>query len=274
VKSSPNKRFVDIEKVIASKNPKLVEWLPNFVLKYIKRIAHEDDINQVMSNLAHLHGMEFVHGLIQEFNVEVVLKGGENIPVDRPVIFAANHPLGALDGVVFMYALGQHRQDIKILVNDLMMNIPNFQPMFIPINKHGSNSRAVTSVIEETFKGDHAVLVFPAGLVSRKQEGGVIKDLEWQKSFVNKSKKYQKDVVPVYIEGRNSNFFYNIARLRKKLGIKANLEMFYLSDEMFNQRGKKITIHIGKPLSYSYFDKTKSEKEWAQVVKDLVYQIG
>jgi len=273
VELNEKKSFVDIEKVMASKNKKLLKWIPRFVLNYIKRIVHEDDINEVMSKLGHLHGMEFVKGLIEEFNVDVVLKGAENIPTDRPVIFAANHPLGALDGVVFMHALGQFRTDIKILVNDLMMNIPNFQPMFIPINKHGSNSRAVTGLIEETFKGDNTVLVFPAGLVSRKQNG-VIKDLEWQKSFINKSKRYQKDVVPVYIEGRNSDFFYNLAIIRKKLGIKANIEMFYLSDEMFGQRNKKITIHIGKPIAYSYFDKTKSEKEWAQVVKDLVYQIG
>jgi putative hemolysin len=267
-----NKPFVEIEKVIAAKNPRLLQWLPKFVLNYIKRIAHEKDINHVMSKLSDKQGMDFVNELIKEFNVEVVLKGEENIPRDRSVIFASNHPLGGLDGVVFMHALGKFRKNIKILVNDLMMNIPNFQPMFIPINKHGSNSRAVTMVIDETYRGDNSVLVFPAGLVSRKQNG-VIKDLEWQKSFINKAKKYQKDVVPVFMDGRNSNFFYNIAILRKFLRIKANLEMFYLSDEMFSQRGKKITIHIGKPISHHYFDKSKTDLEWAQVVKEIVYQI-
>jgi putative hemolysin len=128
-------------------------------------------------------------------------------------------------------------------------------------------------LIEETYAGDYAVLVFPAGLVSRKQDIG-IKDLEWKKSFISKSKKYKKDIVPVYIEGRNSNFFYNFAKLRKRIGIKSNFEMLFLPDEMFSQRGKKVIIHIGKPIPYSCFDKSKSENEWAEEVKQIVYRMA
>jgi len=117
------------------------------------------------------------------------------------------------------------------------------------------------------------VLVFPAGLVSRKQEEG-IKDLEWKKSFISKARRYKKDIVPVYIEGKNSNFFYNLAKLRKKVGINANIEMFYLADEMFAQKGKKVTIHVGKPISYHYFDVSKSDKEWAEEVKEQVYAMA
>lgn len=264
--------FIDIEKVIKDKNPKLQRWLPGFVLAYIKRIAHEKDINQVMRNNGHLQGIDFVNALIMEFGVDVELKGAENIPMHRPVIFAPNHPLGGLDGIAFMYALGKHRTDIRFLVNDILTNIKNFEPMFVPVNKHGANSREVTQLIEETYSGDHAVLVFPAGLVSRKQAHGVM-DLEWKKSFISKAKKYKKDIVPVFIEGRNSNFFYNFAKIREKLGIKANLEMFYLADEMFSQKGKKVTVHIGKPISYQYFAQSKSEKQWAEEVKQIVYNL-
>ncbi|MGY6742445.1 MAG: 1-acyl-sn-glycerol-3-phosphate acyltransferase [Cecembia sp.] len=267
------KPFIDIEQVLKNKNAKLHQWLPGFVLRYIKRIVHEKDINQVMAKIGHLQGMDFVNALIHEFGVEVSLTGAENIPMDVPVIFASNHPLGGMDGVAFMYALGKYRTDIRFLVNDILTNIKNFEPMFIPVNKHGANSREVTKLIEETYAGDHAVLVFPAGLVSRKQPGG-IKDLEWKKSFISKAKRYKKNVVPVYIEGRNSNFFYNMANLRKKLGIKANLEMFYLADEMFAQRGKKVVIHIGKPISYKYFDQSKTETQWAEEVKKVVYQMA
>jgi len=175
--------------------------------------------------------------------------------------------------VAFMYALGKYRTDIRFLVNDILTNIKNFEPMFVPVNKHGANSREVSKLIEETYAGEHAVLVFPAGLVSRKQSG-TIKDLEWKKSFISKSKRYKKNVVPVYIEGRNSDFFYNFATIRKGLGIKANIEMFYLADEMFSQRGKKVVIHIGKPISYQYFDQSKSESEWAAEVKEIVYQMA
>ena len=243
------------------------------MLKYIKRIVHQDDINRVMAKIGHFQGQQFVNALLEEFGVEVQLTGAENIPLDRPVIFASNHPLGGLDGIAVMKALGEYRNDLRFLVNDILTNIKNFEPIFVPVNKHGTNSREVTKLIEETYSGDYAVLVFPAGLVSRKQPGG-IRDLEWKKSFISKSKRYQKDVVPVYIEGRNSNFFYNFANLRKKLGIKSNIEMFYLPDEMFSQQGNKVTIHVGKPISYQYFDKSKTESQWAEVVKELVYQMS
>lgn len=247
--------------------------MPGFVVSYVKRIVHEKDINQVMAKIGHLQGMDFVNGLIEEFGVEVSLTGAENIPMDRPVIFASNHPLGGMDGIAFMYALGKYRQDIRFLVNDILTNIKNFEPMFVPVNKLGANSREVSKLIEETYAGENAVLVYPAGLVSRKQAEG-IKDLEWKKSFISKAKRYKKDIVPVYTEGKNSNFFYNLARFRKQLGIKANIEMLYLADEMFSQRGKKVVIHIGKPISYQYFDKSKTETEWAEEVKNIVYQMA
>jgi putative hemolysin len=135
----------------------------------------------------------------------------------------------------------------------------------------GGKSRDSLQFVEKVYSTETAILVFPAGLVSRKFPEG-IRDLEWNKSFISKSRKYKKDIVPVYIEGRNSDFFYNFANLRKRVGIKTNIEMFYLPDEMFSQRGKKVIIHIGKPIPYSYFDKSKSESEWAEEVKQIVYK--
>ncbi|UCS95897.1 1-acyl-sn-glycerol-3-phosphate acyltransferase [Echinicola marina] len=247
--------------------------MPGFVLSYIRRIAHEDEINQIMGKLGHLQGLDFVNGLIDEFGVKIELKGAENIPLKDSVIFASNHPLGGLDGIAFMYALGKYREDLRFLVNDILTNIKNFEPLFVPVNKHGAHGRSAARLIEETYGGKEAVLVFPAGLVSRKQ-GGEIKDLEWKKSFIAKAKKYKKDIVPVYIEGENSSFFYNLALIRKKLGVKANIEMLYLADEMFGQKNKKVTIHVGKPISYKYFDDSKSEKYWAEELKNTVYSIA
>jgi putative hemolysin len=266
-------KFIDIRKVIQNKNPALLKWMPGILLRYITRIAHEDDINAIMVKAGHLRGLAFVDALIREFGVEVILSGEENIPLERQVIFAANHPLGGLDGIAFMHALGKYRQDLKFLVNDILSNIKNFDSLFVPVNKHGSHGRQATAIIEETYAAAGAVLVFPAGLVSRKQEHG-IKDLEWKKSFISKARKYKKDVIPVYIEGQNSNFFYNLANLRKKMGITANIEMFYLADEMFAQKGKKVTIHIGKPISYHYFDPLKNDKYWAEEVKEQVYAMA
>ncbi|GAB3647674.1 1-acyl-sn-glycerol-3-phosphate acyltransferase [Echinicola sediminis] len=267
------KKFIEIKKVIRDKNPALLKWVPGFVVNYIRRIAHEDDINRIMARWGHLQGLEFVNALIEEFGVNIALKGTENIPLEESVIFASNHPLGGLDGIAFMYAIGQYRQDIRFLVNDILTNIKNFEPLFIPVNKHGSHGRQAARLIEDTYAGDNAVLVFPAGLVSRKQKEG-IKDLEWKKSFISKAKKYKKNVVPVYINGKNSSFFYNLANLRKKVGVKANIEMLYLADEMFGQKNKKVTIHVGKPISYKYFDESKSEKDWAEEVKNMVYSLA
>ncbi|WP_235954799.1 1-acyl-sn-glycerol-3-phosphate acyltransferase [Cyclobacterium salsum] len=267
-----NEKFIDIKKVIASKNPALLKWMPGFVLGYIKRIVHEEEVNDIMLRHADLKELEFVDALIKEFGVNVAVSGEKNIPRDRSVIFASNHPLGALDGVVLMHVLGKYREDLRFLVNDLLMNIPHFGRLFVPVNKHGSSGKKGAELIEETYASTNGILVFPAGLVSRKQEHG-IKDLEWKKSFINKARKYKKDIVPVYIEGRNSSFFYNLASLRKKVGVKANIEMFYLADEMFGQKNKNIVVHIGKPISYKYFDASKTDKYWAEEVKKIVYNI-
>lgn len=268
-------KYIVIRDVIARKNPGLLKWLPGFVLRYIERIAHEDDINTVMRNIGHLEGLDFVDALItQELNVEVELTGTEHIPLTGGVVFASNHPLGGLDGIAFMHALGRYRKDIKFLVNDILMNIKNLEPLFVPINKHGKQAREASRRIDEAYASDQALLVFPAGLVSRKRRNGVIKDLEWKKSFIGKAKKYKKDIIPVFIEGRNSEFFYNLARFRKNLGIGINLEMFYLADEMFAQRNKKVSIRIGQPLPYQTLDGSKTEQKWAETIREIVYAMA
>jgi len=266
-------KYIIIREVIRKKNPKLLQWMPRFLLRYIERVVHEEDINQVMAAIGHLHGIAFVDALIAQLGVVVELQGEENIPLNGGAIFASNHPLGGLDGIAFMHALGKYRTDIKFLVNDILLNIKNLEPLFVGVNKHGAQGRQGMEQIEEAYARDHALLVFPAGLVSRKRNGK-IEDLEWKKSFISKAKKYRKEVVPVYIEGKNSRFFYNFARFREMIGIKANLEMFYLADEMFAQKNKKVTICIGKPISYTYFDTSKSEREWAGHIKQLVYNLA
>jgi len=267
-----DKKFIEIEKIIGEKNPGLQKWIPGFLLSYIKRIVHETEVNDIMERNADLKELAFVDALIREFGMEIEVKSEENIPLESSVIFASNHPLGGLDGIVLMHVLGAFRKDLRFLVNDILMNIPNFGKLFVPVNKHGGHGKRGAELIEETYASDNGVIIFPAGLVSRKQDTG-IEDLEWKKSFINKAKKYKKDVVPIYIEGKNSSFFYNLAKLRKKLGVKANIEMFYLADEMFAQKNKKIVVHIGKPISYKYFDASKTDRYWAEEVKKVVYKI-
>lgn len=267
------KKFIDIEKAIHSKNPKLLKWMPGFALKYIKKVTHEKWMNEIMDKTHHLQGMDFVNALTAEFELEVELIGKENIPETGGFILSANHPLGGIDGVALMFAIGKIRPDIRFLVNDLLMSFDNFQPIFVPVNTLGKNSVNASLRIEETYANRHPVLIFPAGLVSRKQEGKV-KDLPWKKSFITKAKKYQLDVFPCHVGGENSKFFYNLAYWRKRIGLKANIEMFWLVDEMFKQRGKKVVIKVGNPVSYQNFNSEKNDAYWAAYMKDLVYKLG
>ncbi len=266
-------KFIKIREVIHKKSPKLAKWIPKPLISYLERVIHEDEINYIMTRYYDDLGLDFVDSLLKELDVEVHLEGVENIPLEDSVIFASNHPLGGLDGVAFMQAIGKYRKDVKFLVNDILLNIRNLEPLFVPVNKVGNQSKAGIAAIENAYASDHALLVFPAGLVSRKINGKIV-DLEWKKSFINKAKKYKKDVVPVYIEGRNSNFFYNLARIRAKLGLKANIEMLYLPDELFSQRGKSINIRIGKRIPYTHFDQSKNERAWAEDVKQQVYAMA
>lgn len=267
-----SKKFIDIEKAIHTKNPQLLRWIPGFALNYIKRVTHENWLNSVLNAHLDQKGLDFADALIREFEMDVKLIGGENIPKTGGVILASNHPLGGMDGIAFMHAIGKIRPDVRFLVNDLLMSFDNFDPIFVPVNKFGKNSKDANLRIEEAYSKGYAVLIFPAGLVSRKQEGE-IKDLPWKKSFISKAKKYHLDVIPCHIGGRNSEFFYNLANWRKRLGIKANVEMFWLVDEMYQQRGKKIEITIGKPISYQQFDQAKNDANWAEVIKGEVYKL-
>lgn len=264
-------KFVDIEKIIASKNPRLLKWMPGFVLRYIKRILHEADVNAFMKEHGHLRDLHFVSKVLEVFNTKLIVKGLEHLPEHGGFILASNHPLGGFDGLALMQAVGGKRKDIRFLVNDILLSFGTMDHLFVPVNKHGSQHALAR--IEEAYASDHAVLIFPAGLVSRKQSG-LIRDLEWKKSFISKAQQYHKPIVPCFIDGSNSSFFYNLSLWRRRLGIKANLEMFYLGDEMFKQRNKTITIIFGQPVPASVFDKSHSQKEWAAKMKEHVYQLG
>lgn len=264
---------IDVREVFRKKNPKVARFIPGFVFRYLKRIIHEDEINEAMPKLRHLEGLDFVRAGLEHFGISVRSYGKEHIPREGRFIFVANHPLGGLDGLVFAKEVGEIFPNVKFIVNDILLNIENLDPIFVPVNKHGKQSTEYVRRIEETYQSDAQVLNFPAGLCSRKINGQIV-DLEWHKSFINKAKKHQRDIIPVYISGRNSNFFYNLARIRAFLGIKANIEMLYLPNEMFKQQEKNIDIIFGKPIDYRVLDKRFTPREWAQKIKNHVYQLG
>jgi len=267
------KKLIDIEQVIGNKNPRLLKLLPGFIIRYLKRTLHQDKLNDFINQFGHLYGLDFAEAIIQFFGVDLKAKGIENIPGEGRILIAANHPLGGLDGIALITLAGRIRKDILFPVNDLLMNVENLRELFIPINKHGSNAENVT-IIDNTFMSDVTILYFPAGLVSRKQKKGVIQDLEWKKTFLTKAKRSRRNIVPAYIHAQNSNFFYNLARFRKRIGLKQNIEMLYLVDEMYKFKGKTIEITFGKPVSYEEFDRSNSDVIWASKMKAHVYDLA
>ncbi len=234
--------FIDVERVFSQKNPRLSALIPGFVYNYLKRILHQNQINDLIGRSKHRYGLDFVDAIMEEFDPEVEVIGLDKIPLDERIVIASNHPLGGLDGIALMQAVGKKRQDIRFPVNDILLYLENLKPLFIPINKHGSNSENI-KILNETFEGNDSICYFPFGLVSRKKNGQIF-DLEWKKTFLTKAKKYKRTIVPTHIGGRNSNFFYGLSNLRKNLGIKANIEMLYLADEFFKQKDKKNYHHF------------------------------
>ncbi|MFW5759212.1 MAG: 1-acyl-sn-glycerol-3-phosphate acyltransferase, partial [Bacteroidota bacterium] len=266
-------KLVNVDKLLQTKGKKIYPYIPGFLIRYLEKKIHQDTLNELLHRFQDKHGLEFLENILHKyFTVEIEVRNKENIPRQGRYILASNHPLGGLDGMALMHEVGKYRKDIKFIVNDILLELQNLQELFVPVNKHGRNSAERVQILRDVYESDNLVLIFPAGLVSRKQNG-VIKDLEWKKSFISKSIQYKRDILPVYIEGKNSDFFYNLALWRKRLRIKANIEMLYLPDEMFKQADKKITITFGKPIPYNTFTSSSTHYEWAQWVKEKIYEM-
>lgn len=264
---------VDVKAVFYKKNPKVARLIPGLAFRFLKRIIHEREINKILPKISHLKGLAFIRAGLDLLEINVKTYGKEFIPRTGRYIFVANHPLGGLDGLAFAKEVGDIYPRLKFIVNDILLNLENLKPIFIPVNKHGKQSTEYVRQIEETYRSDYQILNFPAGLCSRKIKGRIV-DLEWHKSFINKARTHQRDIIPVHISGKNSNIFYNFAKLRVFLGIRNNIEMFLLPHEMFKQKEKDIVITFGKPISYAELDKRYTPKQWAEIIKEHVYQLG
>lgn len=265
-------KLINIKEVFLKKNPRLAKKLPGFVYRYINRIMHIDEINEILINHGNERGIEFAKSMVKHFNIQQTLIGLENIPASGRFIFASNHPLGGFDSLLIMSNLDRILGNVVTLVNDILMNIPQLHPIFVPVNKHGGHSKDVIRKIHETYLSDKQMLIFPSGFASRRIKGK-IQDYEWKKHFIAKSIEYQRDIIPVHVSGRNSDFFYRLANFRAFFKMKWNLEMFYLADETFRHKNQKFTITFGKPIPYKHFDKSKTLDQWAAEVRNIVYKL-
>lgn len=272
--SSNNAFRIDIDGILKDKAPKYYKKIPKFLINYLKRTVHQDDINGILERNRDLEGVEFMRALVdKEFNLSFNIEGEENIPEEGRFVFASNHPLGGLDGICLSAVLGEkYNGRIKYLVNDVLYYIEPLKPIFVPINKYGAQAKNSAKAINDAYASDNQIITFPAGLCSRKIKGEII-DLEWMKNFIVKAVEYKRDIVPVHFEAVNSNFFYNFANIRKSLGVKFNIELIYLPDEMFKNSNSEFRIIFGKPISWQVFDNSRTTKQWAQYVKDIVYSM-
>lgn len=270
-------KTIDIEHILKGKLGSKAKWVPGFVVSWLKRIVHEDWVNQFLWEARDLQGTPWLEACLRYQHVTIEVKGLENLPAKddpRRYTFVSNHPLGGIDGVAIGSVIGRHYDDrFRYLVNDLLMNLPGLAPLCIPINTTTKKSRSFPQIIEEGFRGDYHVLMFPAGLCSRRRDG-VIRDLPWKKTFITKSIETQRDVVPIYFEGHNSDFFYRLSNISDRWVKKVNIAMLYLADEMFKNNGKTFRITIGQPIPWQTFDKSKSPMEWAETVKEKVYSLA
>ena len=269
-------KTIDIDKILASKMGNKVKFVPKFLVRWLKHIIHEDEVNRFLWESRDKSGTEWLTECVRYLDMDLRIEGIENLPDKNDgklYTFVSNHPLGGQDGVALGSIIGKHYDgNFRYLVNDLLLNLPGLAPVSIGINKTGKQSRDFPRMVEAGFQSNNHMLMFPAGLNSRKING-VIHDLPWKKTFISKSVEYKRDVVPIYFSGRNSERFYRIANWQKKLGLKINIAMLFLVDEMYRNVHKSFTVKIGKPIPWQTFDKSKTPVEWAKFVEDKVYEL-
>ena len=270
----------DIRAVLKQKAPKA--HVPGFLIRYLERIAHIKQMNAFLRKYPDVKNYDFIQLVLdEELGCSASIDGIENIPTDgKPLIFASNHPLGGLDGMIIAQMIHESRSSrgdsrpLKVIVNDLLMFMEPLAGLWAPVNKVGRLTKEQAQQQHALWESETDVLTFPAGICSRLQRidgKWQIQDFEWQKNFIQRVREYQRDIVPIYFEGRNSKFFYTLAYIRKLLHIKLNIEMLYLVDEMYGAHGKHFKVHVLPPISYTSLDTSKSPKEWAEYIKQIVY---
>ncbi len=264
---------VDVEKLIRSQKNDFIKNMPKFGVKYIKKIIREKELNKITEHAKGTEGIEFIEKCIEYMNINCNLEGKENIPPDGRYIFACNHPLGGIDFFAAILAIKDKYKDIRVIANEMLMHVKPLQNIFLPVNVFGKNSEKAREAIIRAMASEHIQLMtFPAGEVARKYKGK-LDDGKWHKSFIRNAVEFKRDIVPVFIDAENSKKFYRTSNIRKKLGIKADIELLLLPQELVKQSNKTITIQFGKPIAYSTFTKEKNPGEWAEEIKKHVYSL-
>lgn len=268
---------IDLQAILRQRVPAAKRrWIPRWAVRRLERLVRQDELNGILRRTYPKEGTEFATAALRDLDIDVEVRGIENIPDAGRFIFASNHPLGGLDGIALISVLGARYGDegLRFPVNDMLMNVRPLRGVFIPINKFGRQGREAARQLACTYGSEAQIIFFPAGLVSRLHKGGEIKDLEWQKAFVAKALEYDRDIIPVHFSGRNSMKFYRAAKWRKRLGIRFNLEQLLLPSELCKAKGSRYVITIGQPITVASMRHSgKTPKQLAADIRETVYAL-
>lgn len=266
---------INLSEVIRTRLGRRSRYVPGFVVRYLERLICQDKLNELLYKNFPRRGADFCKGVLEHLGVSLTVRGSENLPAASRVMVVSNHPLGGLDGMAMIAWLSEHYGcPARFVVNDLLMAVEPLRESFIPVNKHGAQSRSYAGALDEALAGDGPVVIYPAGLCSRMGKGGVIADMEWRKMFVCKAIESKRDIVPVFFEGRNSAGFYRTARWRKRLGIKFNFEMILLPREIFRSAGSTFTLTVGKTIPWQQLRGGRDAAAEAAEIRRTVYALG
>ena len=269
-------KTIDIDQLLKSKMGSKAKFIPRPLVLWLKRIIHQEEVNEYLWRSRHLSGTDWLEECVRYLDMTLEIEGKENLPAKddgKLYTFVSNHPLGGADGVALGAIIGRHYEGrFRYLVNDLLMNLPGLAPVCIPINKTGNQSRNFPAMVEAGFQSDNHILMFPAGICSRRRDG-IIQDIPWKKTFITKSVEYQRDVIPIHFSGQNSEFFYKLANFSDRYVKKVNLAMLFLVDEMYKNVHKSFKVSIGEPIPWQTFDKSRNATQWAQWVRERTYSL-
>lgn len=265
---------VSVENYMLHHYPK-IDKFPQIAKKFIfggmKKIFHEEQINNFISQNAHKDTFSYVESIVDYFDISISLKSNElrRIPAYGRMVIIANHPLGALDAMALLHLLKDVRKDIKIVANSFLSQFDNLGDIIIPVdNINNKMDRETLKSIYKALDEERAVIIFPSGEVSRIKPNGV-KDTPWKRGFLKIASKKQAPILPIYINAKNSKNFYLLSMLNRSLATAT------LPHEMFKAKGKTIEFTIGKAIPYlSYNLPNFSPKQRVKLLRKHLYKVS
>lgn len=266
---------INVGEVLRQRIPRYWRFIPRGLVRWLERTVCQDELNRLLRDNFPRRDADFCRGVLDDLGVTVNFHNLDNLPPKEltRVLFVSNHPLGGLDGMALIdFVRTYYGVAPRFIVNDLLNAVEPLSDTFIPVNKHGAQSREAILRLDEAFASDAPLLMFPAGLVSRRGKKGVVADLEWQKMFVAKARQYGRDIIPLHFYGENSSFFYKFAKFRRRIGLKFNIEMIYLPREVFRSKGKTFDVVVGKPIPHASLDDMPPARK-AQQIRQMVYAL-